>query len=251
MKILTTSNYKLQKSLKFGYLTAGLTLAPHSRSGYNVCKNATDGCINACNLWFAGRTVMQPVRDAMIGRTKMFFENSRAFERLLVKEIEAVERKAKRSGVGVAIRLNTASDLPWERLMPEIFRRFKKVDFYDYTKVRSRVEAFASGDLPPNYELTYSLNEKSDVGFVKSAIMAGVNIAVVTNIKYNKRTGYMEPVPEFFDFGGFETATQNADTHDLRLRKFDGKGRALILRFKGSKKSMVEGIEKGFVKCLR
>lgn len=238
------------KSTKMGFLTGGLTLAPHTHSGYNVCKSATSGCINACNLWFAGRTVMQPIRNAMINRTKMFFENRRVFERLLIKDIESLERKAKKSGQRVAIRLNTASDLPWERLMPSLFRQFPAVEFYDYTKITSRAASSTTPSFPANYQLTYSLNEKSNMATVKSMVLDGINVAVVTDLEYNKRTGYMAPVPEFMDLGNIEIACTDGDSHDLRLRKLDGRGKAIILRFKGSRKFMQEGIKKGFVKCL-
>lgn len=250
MNLLTTSNYKLQKSIKFGYLTGGLSLAPHKRSGYNVCASATPGCINACNLWFAGRTVMGSVRSAMIRRTKLFFENRRAFERLLIDDIGRLERKAKKSGLRTAVRLNTASDLPWEKLCPQIFREFKDVDFYDYTKVVSRVRNSIAPSFPANYQLTYSWNERSNTRTVQSFLKNGTNVVFVTNLEYNRRTGYMAPIPEFLKLGKYEFSCVDADIHDLRLQSNDGRGRALILRFKGSKKSMDLAIKAGFCKTL-
>jgi hypothetical protein len=184
----------------------------------------------------------------MIERTKLFFEHRRAFERLLIRDIEALERKAKRMGVRVAMRLNTASDLPWERLMPGIFRQFPEVEFYDYTKVVSRI---AGKILPDNYQLTYSLNERSKPQDVRAMILDGVNVAVVTDLEYNKRTGYMAPIPEFVGLGNMDVACTDGDVYDTRIRKMDGSGRAIILRFKGSRKSMDESIKKGFVQCIR
>lgn len=248
MKILTTSNHKLLKSNKVGYLTAGLSLAPHKHSGYNVCKDASPSCISVCNLWFAGRTVIGPVRAAMINRTKLFFENRRAFERLLVEDIESLSRKAKRENKKLAIRLNTASDLPWETLMPDVFRKFKDVEFYDYTKIFSRVQKSTAPSFPANYQLTYSWNERSNLHDVCSILKSGTNVAFVTNLEYNKRTGYMAPIPEFFNLGKYEFMCTDGDTHDLRLRSMDGAGRAVLLRFKGARKSMENVIKSGFVR---
>ena len=36
---------------------------------------------------------------------------------------------------------------------------FPNINFYDYTKIQKRALKFARGEYPPNYHLTYSLNE--------------------------------------------------------------------------------------------
>ena len=55
----TLSNYKLQKSRKYGYLTAGLSMSPATESveagGRNMCPFA-GACEKSC-LKFAGQNV--------------------------------------------------------------------------------------------------------------------------------------------------------------------------------------------------
>ena len=60
----------------------------------------------------------------------------------------------------LAVRLNGTSDIPHERIAPELFKKHHDVQFYDYTKYKSRV---VSKKRPKNYHLTYSstgLNHK-------------------------------------------------------------------------------------------
>lgn len=248
MKLLSTHNYKLNKSKSFNYITAGLALAPNTQSGKNVCPHATKGCINACNLWFSGHMVMSNVRKAMLERTRIYFEDRSTFHKLLDKEIFNFYKLAKKNNSGCAIRLNTASDIVWEKQRPDIFNNFPAIDFYDYTKSVKRSLGQTADIFPANYQLTYSFNEKSNIDDVTNMLNTGINVAFVTNLEYNKNTGYMAPVPEFFNLGKYQYFTTDGDKHDLRLRKFDGRGRAVILRFKGSNKLMHEAIKSGF--CL-
>ena len=248
MKLLSTHNFKLNKSKGFNYLTAGLALAPNKQSGHNVCPHATKGCIDACNLWFSGHMVMSNVRKAMIDRTNLFFENNDQFHSLLDKEILNFYKLAKKKNVGCAIRLNTASDIYWEKIRPSIFKDYHDISFYDYTKSKARSFAQLEHHFPANYELTYSFNERSKIDDVTNMLNNGINVAFVTNIEYNKNTGYMAPIPEFFNLGKYQYFTTDGDKHDLRLRKFDGRGRAIILRFKGSNDLKNKAMKNGF--CL-
>ena len=76
---LLSMNTKLAKSIaKYNVITAGLAMAPHKRSGFNVCKEA-GFCSAVCLAWFSGRMVTKPVREAMTRRAQLLFTNPREF----------------------------------------------------------------------------------------------------------------------------------------------------------------------------
>ena len=68
---------------------------------------------------------------------------------MLRKEIAAFERKCARDGFKSAFRLNTISDIQYERF--EIPQEFSSSLFFDYTKIASRL-----GNTPANYKLMFS-----------------------------------------------------------------------------------------------
>lgn len=183
MKLLTTGNPKMVKGEKKGYLTFILHLAPAKISGYNLCPMASKGCAAVC-LNTSGRGIYQRTQDARIRRSKMFMEQRNDFMALLVKDIEAGIRKAKRNGMIPAFRLNGTSDIRWENievfeiddktatLWPNLMTKFQDVQFYDYTKLPNRT------DIPKNYHLTFSASE-SNSAHVELAIDKGMNVAVV------------------------------------------------------------------------
>ena len=115
MKLLST-NTKLEKipNAKKRYLVRGLSMAPHTMSGRNLCPWAA-GCAAVCVLWFAGRTVMQSVRDAMIRRAKLFFE---AYSDPLKRLIDAVVLHLDSSNRSQAYlqmhRLHTKGKVPFD-----------------------------------------------------------------------------------------------------------------------------------------
>ncbi len=171
MKLLSLSNPKIVKNQKYNYLTGILHLAPFNISGYQVCKNASEGCAKAC-LNTAGRGHMDNVQQARIRRTKMFFTQKEQFFQHLIKDINSLIRKAEREGMKCAVRLNGTSDIPWERVKfdgQNIFQYFPDLQFYDYTKRTDRK------NLPENYHLTFSLAEDND----DYAKVTPLNVAVV------------------------------------------------------------------------
>lgn len=188
MKLLTTMNPKLAKGEAFGYLSAVLHLAPARLSGFNVCPMATAGCIAAClntagrgGIFAKGQTT-NAIQRARIARTRWYFEDRPAFLAQLRAEIAAHVRRAKRLGLKPAVRLNGTSDIPWERVAPELFSAFPEVQFYDYTKVAKRARSPEA--LPANYRLTYSLSEDpASHGHARDVLAAGGNVAVVFRSK--------------------------------------------------------------------
>jgi len=187
MKILSVSNTKTRKGEAQGYLTGILHLAPANLSGYNVCPKASKGCIASC-LNTAGRGRFTMVQEARIKKTKWYFEARESFMLQLVKDIMALERKAKRMGLTPVVRLNGTSDIPWENVSVytqvrssgvttvihanSIMDAFPHLTFYDYTKRSNRK------NIPSNYHLTFSQSE-SNSDEALGVLVAGGSVAVV------------------------------------------------------------------------
>jgi len=220
MKLLTISgNTKINKSDAFGgYLTGILHLAPANLSGHQVCPWSTEGCRQAC-LNTAGRGKFNSVQAGRIRKTKLFFEDRATFMAQLVKDIEALCRKAEREGVKPVVRLNGTSDLLWERIpvngKRNIFELFPHVQFYDYTKAppeKRRVES--------NYTLVYSRASDSQKPELVKALHNGGKVAVV----------FAGDLPAYY--WGYPVV--DGDKHDLRF--LDPAGSIIGLSAKGQAK---------------
>jgi hypothetical protein len=229
-------NAKTIKGKSQGYLTGILYLAPANLAGVgNVCPHASAGCLSAClfTAGFAG--IYENVNVARVMRTRLLHDQKKVFLSILEGEISAVVRKAAKLGLKPAIRLNGTSDLPWENLAPELFKKFSYVQFYDYTKNFKRAIAYAKRELPANYHLTFSLAE-NNATLANLALDAGVNIAaVVSGLKAKTIT---------LPTSTIERKVFDADRHDLRFTDRlgrDGRGRVGILTAKGKAKRDVSG----------
>jgi hypothetical protein len=221
---------KTIKGTSFGFLTGILYMAPGNLAGVgNVCPHASAGCLSSC-LFTAGRAgIFKAINEARINRTRFFYYERAAFLAQLAGEISAVVRKANREGLSPVIRLNGTSDLPWEKLAPDLFTQFPDVTFYDYTKNLRRVVAWSKGEFPKNYSLTFSLSE-SNRDHAETAIAAGVNVAVV----YDGPT--IQGKPLALNNGMKPRPWFSADESDLRFLDSvgkDGRGRFGILKAKG------------------
>ena len=95
------------------HMIAGLTLAPHSLSGHQVCDGRSTGCAASCNLWFAGQRVTPNARHRALTDTRDLFTDRPAFIERLNKDIAALVHRAEKYQVTPLIRLNVASDLEW------------------------------------------------------------------------------------------------------------------------------------------
>lgn len=236
MKLLTTSNTKIKKGEKLGFMSFGIHLAPAKLSGFNVCKDASKGCAAAC-LNTAGMGVYSNVQKARIEKTKLFFSDKPTFLAQLKKEISAAIRKAEKNEMIPCFRLNLTSDLPWEKIKFEgktIFELFPNVQFYDYTKSPERMTAFINGlsspdspttwagaivakhAFPKNYHLTFSRSETN--GAIALAFLnSGGNVAMVFR-KSLPASYYGKPV---------------VDGDETDLRFLDGAGVIVGLKEKG------------------
>lgn len=118
---------------------------------------------------------MAVVQAGRIRRTLFLHENPSAFLTLLMWEIGKVWAK---HGVNCRVRLNTFSDLPWERIAPDIFERFPLVRFYDYTKW-----GVGRSPLPSNYTLVDSASERTDDEMLRIVPLTSRATAVVFDTK--------------------------------------------------------------------
>ena len=115
---------------------------------------------------------------------------------MLVHELQKAYTNAQALERPLAVRLNTYSDIRWERVMPWLFDSFRAVKFYDYTKhtTASRPE----DTRPANYHLTYSVSERTTSNEIGKCADIGRPLAVVVGIRSGKQKGsdQMRPIPE-------------------------------------------------------
>jgi hypothetical protein len=123
------------------------------------------------------------------------------------------------------MRLNTYSDVRWERILPaDFFDVFARVAFYDYTKhpLRSR----PADSLPANYVLTYSYSERDTPAKARAMVAAGRNVAAVVSTRGGLIDGKLRPVPREL----FGLPVVDGDKNDDRFR--DRAGVIVALRRK-------------------
>jgi hypothetical protein len=181
---------------------------------------------------------MEGKQRARVARTKLYFEQRELFLSVLIVEIAALVRKAKKAGMVPAVRLNATSDIPWERVRfahngehyANIMDLFPDVQFYDYTKRPNRK------GLPANYHVTFSLAEGNDT-YAIEALHNGLNVAVVFDTKRGRE------LPKSFDIGHLRTMVIDGDETDYRPS--DPRGVIVGLRAKGD----AIGDTSGFVRA--
>ena len=177
---------KTGKSLKYDILTAILYLIPSDGSGFNLCPMAkTAKCDGPC-LNTAGRGAMGSTQMSRLRKTLFMLQYPKEFEAMLREEIRKLEKRAKKLGLILKIRLNGTSD--WNFL--EIIRDNPDIQFYDYTKVYNRLDK----NLPSNYHVTLSYSE-ADTDYTKKVVdkakAKGINLAVVFRDKNKIPTEFL------------------------------------------------------------
>ena len=189
-----------------------LYLAPSDLSGYKTCPNdfaCKDLCLNR-----SGHNRMQTMSNGVnkvdgiskidlsrIKKTKLFFEDREKFMFILINEIKHYREKSIKENRQFAVRLNGTSDLS-----PQIFKYkgknileiFPDVQFYDYTKVYSRMALLSRYS---NYDLTLSFNGYN-WNECENFLTLGGKVAVVFDGK----------MPKFYK--GFKV--NNANDYDMR-----------------------------------
>lgn len=217
LDLLTSENAKTSKGEALGWRTLILYMTPGQ-----YCPNASAGCLAAC-LNTAGRGAFQSVQDGRAMRSAKFAADRARFIARLDFEIGRGLTRARREGINLAVRLNGTTDLPWERLAPELFTKWtaRGVVFYDYSK-----DALRAADGP--YNLTFSRAEHNDAQ-ARALVARGVNVAVV----FNTARGAALPAT----WAGAPVI--DGDTHDLRF--LDPVGVVVGLRAKGKARQDASG----------
>jgi len=174
-KLLSDRNFKLEKSNNAdrGFYTYGLSMAPSTIGGPDVCAFASEQCRAAC-LFTAGRGSMSSVYNGRLAKKLAFFQHKADFLDKLHTELHSAEQIVSRYDLRLAVRPNVISDLPWERIDPTLFSDHPNVQWYDYTKRPGRV-------VPANYDLTFSRSEDNEA-IALQEYAAGRNVAVVFSV---------------------------------------------------------------------
>jgi len=184
------------------YLIKRLNLAPAKISGFETCASRSEGCTDAC-LHEAGNPVHMPQKTlGRVNRTLLLFKDTARFISMATREIRNHEIYCKKHNLKPVIRLNTTSDVMFEKQKFSFMQNFPNVQFYDYTKHFKRMIKYLRGQLPANYHLTFSRNEVNDFQATQ-VLKAGGNVAVV----------FRNKLPTTYK--GFKVI--NGDLHDLRF----------------------------------
>lgn len=173
MKIFSVgTNSKTAKGDKKGEAyTAILYLSPANTSGYEVCPNA-GSCRQLCLGLYAGRSKFSNVQKARLRKTRLYFEDKPEFLRLVREDLKYFDSFCKEHNTKGYVRFNGSSDIKIED--DGFMEEFPDLQFYDYTKRMDRNFL----NLPTNYHLTYSRDERTKDVDIKNMIDV-VNIAVV------------------------------------------------------------------------
>ena len=223
-KLLTTKQYKLDKSKKTGVLTAGITLSPQLEAARILKRSLPSTCP------MSGHCAI-----ARAKRTALWYDDRETFLAQAITELKAVQRKAERLNMLAACRPNLLSDLPL--LAKSIATAIPSLQCYDYTKLR-----YPWKRTQPNYHLTYSVSERSRKSDVLGAFKHSINCSVVVDIAKG------EPIPSTFTWQGITKPTIDGDLHDMRY--LDPIGVYVLLRFKGSKARLAHAVKSDWVNTI-
>jgi hypothetical protein len=212
---------KVQKGEKKGVLTAVLYLAASTLSkpfgGMDLCPAASAGCRRACLRNWSFRLRTEQGVNAQLWKTLVYLYLPEYFRSMLKRELKALQERARASGFEPAVRLNGTSDIYWERVWPQLFTLFPRIQFYDYTKALERLQA---PFMPVNYHLTFSRTESNEEECYE-ALSRGFNVAIV-----------FEDLEEALANGYKGLQVINGDVDDIRF--FDPEGCIVGLSIKGN-----------------
>lgn len=213
---LLSSSAKTEKCLSVEVFLRVLYMTPGI-----FCPSATSGCLRSCLGHSSGRMQMPTHAAARDRRAAQYLENPSLFMARLTLELAEHYQDAIRQNLRPAVRLNASSDLPWETTHPELFGQFPQIQFFDYTKVPSRMENYirqANGNRswPKNYYLTFSATPENRP-LAQSFLKRGHNVTAV----------FWPELPQAL----WEFPVIDGDLHDARF--LDPQGVVVGLRAKG------------------
>lgn len=234
--LLTTAQYKLDKSSGRGYKTVGLNLSPDVEASTILGKKLPTMCAmaGACAagcLVKTGMNVFPASARARASKTEQWLKDPKTFVWLVDKEIRKEEAKALKKGMKFAVRPNLLSDQ--RKLAVALAKLNPMVQFYDYTKLPMTLAT-----MPTNYHLTYSVSERTTRGVLAAMLTRGINPAMVFDTKRGK------PLPTHYTLLGKSMPVIDGDADDLRF--LDPRGVIVGLRWKGSNARLVDALAGGF-----
>ncbi|MDE6285235.1 MAG: hypothetical protein K2M17_05765 [Bacilli bacterium] len=218
----TRQSTKLIKSYVHNCETYGIYLAPSTLARDNkhphintcpfafVCK---DVCLNK-----SGQNKLRSIKDnhgvtfidkARIRKTHLFYDNRALFMEIMVCEIMRAKKHAEKHGKMFAVRLNCTSDLSPELFTlrgKNILELFPDVQFYDYTKVPSRLELTKKYN---NYYVVFSY-DGTNWAVCNKYLSEGGNVAVVFDLYDENGKHYMPTT-----WRGY--TVKNCDNDDIRF----------------------------------
>tara|TARA_A100001201_G_scaffold125064_1_gene109267 strand:- start:1558 stop:2274 length:717 start_codon:yes stop_codon:yes gene_type:complete len=229
MKLLTVNNPKILKGNKLNekYLSAILHLSPINTRicPYQDIAKCKEACLNTAGrggIIKKGETT-NTIQEARKRKTNLFLDDRDTFMELLVKDIQAFQRKCDRLGKLPCIRLNGTSDIQFETIPIEgyenIFDMFSDIQFYDYTKIPTRKVSHIK-----NYHLTWSYSEANNK-YAK----------LFDSVPYNKAVVFNGPLPSMFK--GLKVI--DGDKTDMRF--LDRSNRVVGLKAKGKARKDTSG----------
>lgn len=198
--------------------TRRLPMAPIGE-GSTFCVKATAECVSAC-LAYAGMNVQLHNTVVKLQTAQALTGSTHAFYRVLVAALDRwfyPHGKPWKKSLRF-VRLNVLSDLPWERLLPDLFDRYpgrlvqgRAMAFYDYTAVPGRVT-------PPNYDLTFSYKGSgANKRECAEEIQRGRRVAAVFLLPGKKADRPKMPLPKVWRGpGGIELPVVDGDKDDFR-----------------------------------
>jgi Gene product 88 len=215
--VFTFENAKTIKGESLGWVTAIRYLAPSDESGrWNVCPSAGH-CASVC-LYTAGRGIFASTQAARIKKTVWRMTDKAGHLAAASAEILQADKRARLTGMRLAVRVNGTSDLPGDAI--ELAKRHPSVQFYDYTKIAATL----ARTLPSNYHLTLSYDAATvDWRACKPWLAKGVNVAVPFAVKPS------EDLPSMWR----GVPVIDGDAHDLRFLD-SSRGVVVGLRAKGA-----------------
>lgn len=213
MALLNTAagNTKILKSQKgTEYRIASLSLMPD----FKICPNSINAdCFDLC-LKSSGRGQMHNVAQGRENKTALWHADPAAFIEQLKKEIANFEKLCMKQGKLAAFRLNTISDIPWEKY--GIPQAFPQSLFYDYTKSANRL-----GKTPANYRLMFSFSKAEKYQRqVQRALNTAAPLAVVFR--------------DFVPVGNYYLGREITDGDASDLENLSAAGKIVGLKIKGN-----------------
>jgi hypothetical protein len=204
---MVNNSAKHEKAYHYNEMVYTIYLAPADTSGFEVCPGRTKECSTAC-LNMSGRNKMvsdmNHIERSRITKTRLFFEHREFFVKWVSEEIERAQIKARALGYRFSVRLNNTSDISPEDFYMTVLdykvnllEWFPEVQFYDYTKVPTRINLL---EKYPNYDLTFSYSGRNEI-FIRALLKGGFRVAIV-----------FKEVPE--TFWGYPVV--NGNDYDMR-----------------------------------